>query len=1110
MPHGRRPGKETVGAMARKRNGRYGLAAVAGLALGAGAAGAFGAGVSGGEAVRAAAAWLARTGDPMACGLSAAAGGVAGVETRTGEDGAALFHVVRLEGGGTVVLSGDTGVEPVVAFARGELDAGAESPLGALLEGDMRRRRAELDAVASGRAVRRVAAKDAASPESKWSQLLGKAGPPRAASTNHGAVVPGPTNWPTTVETCPLVGTHWTQGLPWDSRNSPASAYLPDGGVAGCAPVAFAQILNYFGQAPELLEECRTNRFPITVVDGDETNRLAVALEWTFSDFHDWRLPWTLVDAFPEQPGKHIATVMANGTVLGGFVTNDFAGQRYVGMLLQVCGALLGAEYDVREGSTGAAVAAFAPVFREKFGFAGARASEVGGVGGMTLEAVVDTIRSEVSHWRPVALGIDGKDSEGKELRHAVVADGFGTCGETLYTHLNMGWGGLADMWYNLQGTTVDIPVGPGSAYDNVHMIVHDIRPAAWLSADDLLDQMLGMVTNMVPASMLEAMMGVYRQQAEAAAALNEPLYVETMTPHHASGTYGLTNREITLEWRPWKAGATYRIVREEHDGSEKPASNAVTVAEAATGTAFVDATAKPGVRYHYAVTRDDGTELECVRPCVIHVGPSTSLWATGTTNGIQVGWSASEGAGGYQLYRAGPFATRAAAEAAQLEEYTWMAAGKLSLEDDLVNPTGDWYKYGVRAYCPYTGLSDPQQMPTFVVQTPVKTGGSGTGPIPVAVLDREAGEVHLSWTTVPGARGYYIWTHSGSPWFVEGNDRTTWTEGLWWGEREVYRVQTVFTNGNSEIGPGVEVLMAPPTPALALERGEGTNGIPFVRVRVGGTVQANVGETGGVVVGATYRLHRRKLPGGPDTVVAAIKGNGGYNTFPDRGVWPGVLYEYWVETAPGKESARKSIRLRSDGTAVVGDSDKETELEAVAISGPGSVTSGGTVRFACLATYSDGTNGPVSGAWSILSGGTFGSIAQDGLFTAAAVEEEHQVVLRVDYEGLSATLAVRVTAAASGHGGGTGGGGGDHAGGEGETWGFLGASWVTNACSVRFAASIGKTYRLQRADVLDGEWVDVVSGTGVDDGNMSLGTLIPPGTRMGFYRLAIDSKPAP
>lgn len=1106
MPHGRRPGKETVGAMARKRNGRYGLAAVAGLALGAGAAGAFGAGVSGGEAVRAAAAWLARTGDPMACGLSAAAGGVAGVETRTGEDGAALFHVVRLEGGGTVVLSGDTGVEPVVAFARGKLDAGAESPLGALLEGDMRRRRAELDAVASGRAVRRVAAKDAASPESKWSQLLGKAGPPRAASTNQGAVVPGPTNWPTTVETCPLVGTHWTQGLPWDSRNSPASAYLPDGGVAGCAPVAFAQILNYFGQAPELLEECRTNRFPITVVDGDETNRLAVALEWTFSDFHDWRLPWTLVDAFPEQLGKNIATVMANGTVLGGFVTNDFAGQRYVGMLLQVCGALLGAEYDVREGSTGAAVAAFAPVFREKFGFAGARASEVGGVGGMTLEAVVDTIRAEVAHWRPVALGIDGKDAEGKELRHAVVADGFGTCGETLYTHLNMGWGGLADMWYNLQGTTVDIPVGAGSAYDNVHMIVHDIRPAAWLSADDLLDQMLGMVTNMIPASMLEAMMGVYRQQAEAAAALNEPLYVETMTPHHASGTYGLTNRAITLEWRPWKAGATYRIVREEDDGTSHGASNAVVVAEATAGTAFVDATARPGVRYRYSVVRDDGTELECCRPCVIHVMAPADLRAAAADGGIAVAWSASEGAGGYQLYRAGPFATRAAAEVARLEEYQWMSGDELSFTDELAGRSGDWYKYGVRAYCPYTGLSEWCSVAP-VVRAPVKAEGSGPGPVPAVEVDRVEQQVRLSWNAVPGARGYRVWP---SEWFLEGNGRTTTAELQLWGERAVYRVQAVFTNGASEIGQGVEVVMAPPTPTLALERGEGTNGFPFVRVRVGGTAEAGVGETGGVVAGATYRLHRRKLPGGPDTVVAALKGNGGYNTFPDRGVWPGVLYEYWVETAPGKESARKSIRIRSDGTAAVGDSGKETELEAIAISGPGSVTSGGTVRFACLATYSDGTNGPVSGAWSILSGGTFGSIAQDGLFTAAAVEEEHQVVLRVDYEGLSATLAVRVTAAASGDGGGTGGGGGDHAGGEGETWGFLGASWVTNACSVRFAASIGKTYRLQRADVLDGEWVDVVAGTGVDDCNMSLGTLIPPGTRMGFYRLVIDSKPVP
>ena len=92
--------------MAGKRMRRRWLAA---MAIAGTVAWANGAEISGEQAATAASAWLARTGNPMECGL--AAGGVSGVETRTGADGAVLFHVVRLDGGGTVVLSGDTGVD---------------------------------------------------------------------------------------------------------------------------------------------------------------------------------------------------------------------------------------------------------------------------------------------------------------------------------------------------------------------------------------------------------------------------------------------------------------------------------------------------------------------------------------------------------------------------------------------------------------------------------------------------------------------------------------------------------------------------------------------------------------------------------------------------------------------------------------------------------------------------------------------------------------------------------------------------------------------------------------------------------------------------------------
>ena len=58
-------------------------------------------------------------------------------------------------------------------------------------------------------------------------------------------------------------------------------------------------------------------------------------------------------------------------------------------------------------------------------------------------------LRSNLAGGYPVLLGIDNATSG-----HAVVCDGFGYSSGTLYYHINMGWGGTDDAWYNLP--TVD------------------------------------------------------------------------------------------------------------------------------------------------------------------------------------------------------------------------------------------------------------------------------------------------------------------------------------------------------------------------------------------------------------------------------------------------------------------------------------------------------------------------------------------------------------------------------------------------------------------------------------------------------------------------------
>ena len=47
----------------------------------------------------------------------------------------------------------------------------------------------------------------------------------------------------------------------------------------------------------------------------------------------------------------------------------------------------------------------------------------------------------------PVILGIENSSNN---TGHAVVADGYGYQSSTLYHHLNLGWAGVSDAWYNL------------------------------------------------------------------------------------------------------------------------------------------------------------------------------------------------------------------------------------------------------------------------------------------------------------------------------------------------------------------------------------------------------------------------------------------------------------------------------------------------------------------------------------------------------------------------------------------------------------------------------------------------------------------------------------
>ena len=202
------------------------------------------------QATKAVGTWAsARPAAHMTARLGAA---VAGADTVKGPDGQALFHVVRLEGGGYVVTSADDRIEPIIAFSEdADLVRDEGNPLWKLLNLDLPQRRAAVESVgqtvahaqANGNAVSasvQALSTKAAEATDAWADLLSDdATAPAAKGT--GSAAYGRSSIPD-VRVEPLVETRWNQSN--DESNTPCyNLETPNGYVCGCVATAGAQLM---------------------------------------------------------------------------------------------------------------------------------------------------------------------------------------------------------------------------------------------------------------------------------------------------------------------------------------------------------------------------------------------------------------------------------------------------------------------------------------------------------------------------------------------------------------------------------------------------------------------------------------------------------------------------------------------------------------------------------------------------------------------------------------------------------------------------------------------------------------------------------------------------
>jgi hypothetical protein len=368
-----------------------------------------GSAITSSDAVGVASSWLVLSDDALASGLRGCS--VSSVRpVVSGRSGSALCYVVELSPSGFVVVSGDGRLEPVPAFGSGGGGVSDPSQFLDLLGADLAARLAVADRVASERG----GAVTSPAIASKWDLLL------------NGASVRGLAN-PGDIRVSPLVTSKWGQLTARNPSTGRYEAcynyYCPTGpgnwraGIAsnypsGCVATAIAQLFRYW-EWPSA--GVGTREFEVKVDNEPEMRALLGG------DGQGGPYQW---DAMPLEPAATSGLSASQRQAIGR-LCHDVAVSMGTSFSQSVSFASYG-EY----------------VFTDTFDYAHAVCLSVSGIG---TDGLTTMLNSNLDAGCPVVVAM-----QGTYFMHNVIADGYGYHMGTPYHHINMGWDGYADLWYNL------------------------------------------------------------------------------------------------------------------------------------------------------------------------------------------------------------------------------------------------------------------------------------------------------------------------------------------------------------------------------------------------------------------------------------------------------------------------------------------------------------------------------------------------------------------------------------------------------------------------------------------------------------------------------------
>ncbi len=382
--------------------------------------------ISESQALQAATSWLERHANPL--------------EERTGKSvtdivpygdvrGNPLYYVVFLAPQGFLVVAGDDLLEPVIALvpAGTAYDPSEKTPLGALINRDLALRTQEIH---SPRRISRTSAERGASNTTKWKTLLQE-------DLSQRDLLPSLPD----VRVAPLLQSTWSQTT---VEESPCYNYFtPNKYPCGCVATAMTQLMR-FHEHPSRGIGAMTFEIYIDEISEDRITRGGDGLGGPY----DW-------NSMTLQPDASITE----------------AQRQAIGALTYDAGLSVNMWYAEEGSGTDTLMAGQA--LTETFGYSNAIMAHNSG-SNISEDFRNTAVLPNLDAGYPVLFGITG--SQGG---HAIVGDGYGYQDNTLYHHLNMGWGGNSNAWYNLPNIDVEQedPESDEPMFSSVYKVVYNIFP---------------------------------------------------------------------------------------------------------------------------------------------------------------------------------------------------------------------------------------------------------------------------------------------------------------------------------------------------------------------------------------------------------------------------------------------------------------------------------------------------------------------------------------------------------------------------------------------------------------------------------------------------------